>query len=69
MSILTRTIGIVKAEVANASSSLQLAYSCKVTEVIAELDPEDLVQLTDSIQRGEYLEVVVYLVLNVNKFM
>jgi hypothetical protein len=69
MSIVSRSIEIVKAKVARASLSLQFAYTCKIAEVIAELDPDDLVQLTDSIQRGEYLEVVIYFAINVNKLM
>jgi hypothetical protein len=69
MSILTRTYNVVKAKVARASLSFQLAYSSKVYEVIAELDPEDLVQLSDSIKRGDYFEVVIYLVININKIV
>lgn len=63
MSTLTQSIQVVKSKAARVALDLQLAYSCKVTQLVAELDPEDLVYLLDSAKCGEVFEVVVLIVI------
>jgi hypothetical protein len=69
MPIVSRSIDTVKTIVARVTLDLQLAYSSKVAEVIAEPDPEDLVQLCDSATRGEYIEVVINFVIIVQRLV
>jgi hypothetical protein len=39
MSTLTQSIQVVKSKAARVALDLQLAYSCKISQLVAELDP------------------------------
>jgi ribosomal 50S subunit-associated protein YjgA (DUF615 family) len=69
MSILSQSIVSVKRKATRVALQLQMAYSCKIAELVAELDPEDLVQFLDSAKQGEVLEVAILIAIYIRNLV
>jgi hypothetical protein len=69
MLTLSNTLVVVKSKAARVALDLQLAYSCKVAQLVAELDPEDHVHLIDSAKKGEIGQVAVTIAIYIFKLV
>jgi hypothetical protein len=65
MSNLARYVNPVKSYIARAIVEMEVTYYCKITNLISELDPEELTNLMSDFQQGDVLQVTLQIAIKI----